>query len=209
MKSLGGRRRRFYNKGPLTAREKRQGKNAVIQMLGADVFKITVLKLHQAFNSNGQSVKIVLLLHDGIWFTCPDKPRDCRACHRDYPQGDGEFREIFCSSQGGAGLTPKIRLAVSPACLLIRCLRCLFERIRAREALPVPVIDRPVTKPSCDPAADPGQVSLPMGNRKGAVKTLLLTAFSRNQNAVDARGQFANTLCPESEKRGESFSGAL
>ena len=57
----------------MTEREKRQAKNAVVQMLEADVFKITVLELHRAFKSLGLPVKIVLLLHDGIWFTCPDK----------------------------------------------------------------------------------------------------------------------------------------
>jgi DNA polymerase-1 len=73
VKSLWGRRRCFYHEGPLTEREKRQAKNAVVQMLEADVFKITVLELHRAFKSLGLPVKIVLLLHDGIWFTCPDK----------------------------------------------------------------------------------------------------------------------------------------
>ncbi len=52
-------------------REKRQAKNAVVQMLEADVFKITILELHRAFKAENLPVKIVLLLHDGIWFTCP------------------------------------------------------------------------------------------------------------------------------------------
>jgi DNA polymerase I len=71
--SLWGRRRCFYHKGPLTSREKRQVKNAVVQMLEADVFKITVLELHRAFRAEDLPVKMVLLLHDGIWFTCPSK----------------------------------------------------------------------------------------------------------------------------------------
>ena len=71
--SLWGRRRCFYHEGPLTEREKRQVKNAVVQMLEADVFKITLLELHRTFKDSGLPVKIVLLLHDGIWFTCPDK----------------------------------------------------------------------------------------------------------------------------------------
>jgi len=70
-KSLYGRRRCFYGEDRLTDREKRQAKNAVVQMLEADVFKITVLKLYGAFKRARLPVKIVLLLHDGIWFTCP------------------------------------------------------------------------------------------------------------------------------------------
>jgi len=69
--SLWGRRRCFYHEGPLTVREKRQAKNAVVQMLEADVFKITLLELHRSFKASGIPVKIILLLHDGIWFTCP------------------------------------------------------------------------------------------------------------------------------------------
>jgi DNA polymerase I-like protein with 3'-5' exonuclease and polymerase domains len=42
-------------------------------MLEADVFKITVLELRRAFKASGLPVKIVLLLHDGIWFTCLDE----------------------------------------------------------------------------------------------------------------------------------------
>ena len=72
MKSLWGLRRCFYHEGPLTEREKRQAKNAVVQMLEADVFKITMLELHRAFQAEDIPVKIVLLLHDGIWFSCPD-----------------------------------------------------------------------------------------------------------------------------------------
>jgi DNA polymerase-1 len=71
VRSLYGRRRCFYNEGPLTEREKRQARNAVVQMLEADVFKISLLELHRAFRVANLTVKIVLLLHDGIWFTCP------------------------------------------------------------------------------------------------------------------------------------------
>jgi DNA polymerase I len=73
VKSLWARRRCFYREGPLTEREKRQAKNAVVQMLEADVFKITVLELHRVFQAQNFPVKMVLLLHDGLWFTCPDK----------------------------------------------------------------------------------------------------------------------------------------
>ncbi len=73
MRSLWGRRRCFYNDGPLTEREKRQAKNAVVQMLEAEVFKITLLDLHGAFQAEDLPVKMVLLLPDGIWFTCPDE----------------------------------------------------------------------------------------------------------------------------------------
>jgi len=70
-RSLWGRRRCFYHQGPLSNREKRQAKNAVVQMLEADVFKITVLELHRQFRAENLPVQIVLLLHDRIWFTCP------------------------------------------------------------------------------------------------------------------------------------------
>jgi DNA polymerase-1 len=73
VRSLWGRRRCFYREGPLGEREKRQAKNAVVQMLEADVFKMTVLALHRAFRAEDFPVKMVLLLHDGIWFTCPDE----------------------------------------------------------------------------------------------------------------------------------------
>ncbi|MGO9121050.1 MAG: DNA polymerase A family protein [Desulfomonilaceae bacterium] len=73
VKSIYGRRRCFYHKGALTEREKRQAKNAVVQMLEADVFKITLLELHGAFQVEDLPVKMVLLLHDGIWFTCSDE----------------------------------------------------------------------------------------------------------------------------------------
>jgi DNA polymerase I len=71
VKSLYGRRRCFCGEAPLTGREKRQAMNAVVQMLEADVFKITLLELHRAFKSTGLPVRPVLLLHDGLWFTCP------------------------------------------------------------------------------------------------------------------------------------------
>jgi DNA polymerase-1 len=73
VRSLWGRRRCFYHEGPLTDREKRQAKNAVVQMLEADVFKITLLALHRAFQTENPPLQVVLLLHDGIWFTCPSK----------------------------------------------------------------------------------------------------------------------------------------
>ena len=44
-RSLWDRRRYFYHEGQLTDREKRQAKNAVDQMLEADVFKTTILVL--------------------------------------------------------------------------------------------------------------------------------------------------------------------
>ncbi len=72
VRSLFGRRRCFYHEGPLAEREKRQARNAVVQMLEADAFKITLLKLHRACQVSDLPVKIVLLLHDGIWFTCPN-----------------------------------------------------------------------------------------------------------------------------------------
>ncbi|MBM3302565.1 MAG: hypothetical protein FJY85_21770 [Deltaproteobacteria bacterium] len=71
VRSLWGRRRCFQHEGPLTEREKRQVKNAVVQMLEADVFKITLLELHRVFRSSNLTIRILLLLHDGIWFTCP------------------------------------------------------------------------------------------------------------------------------------------
>ena len=40
-------------------------------MLEADVFKKTVLELDAAFKREGLPVEMVLLLHDGIWFSCP------------------------------------------------------------------------------------------------------------------------------------------
>jgi len=73
VRSLWGRRRCFYHEGPLTEREKRQAKNAVVQMLEADVFKITVLEVHRQFRAENLPVQMVLLLHDGIWLTCPSK----------------------------------------------------------------------------------------------------------------------------------------
>jgi DNA polymerase I-like protein with 3'-5' exonuclease and polymerase domains len=72
VRSLCGRRRCFYGEDPLTDREKRQAKNAVVQMLEANVFKISLLALYRAFRDSGLPVKMVLLLHDGIWFSCPE-----------------------------------------------------------------------------------------------------------------------------------------
>jgi DNA polymerase I-like protein with 3'-5' exonuclease and polymerase domains len=72
VKFLWGRRRCFYHEDPLSDREKRQAKNAVVQMLEADVFKITLLELHRGFQAEDLPATMVLLLHDGIWFTCPD-----------------------------------------------------------------------------------------------------------------------------------------
>jgi len=43
-------------------------------MLEADVFKKTLLKLDQTFEREHLPVKMVLLLHDGIWFTCHNDP---------------------------------------------------------------------------------------------------------------------------------------
>ena len=42
-------------------------------MLEADVFKITLLALHRAFQAEDLPAKMVLLLHDGFWFTCPEE----------------------------------------------------------------------------------------------------------------------------------------
>jgi DNA polymerase I-like protein with 3'-5' exonuclease and polymerase domains len=72
VKSLWGLRRCFYHEGSSSDREKRQLKNAVAQMLEADVLKITVLELHRTFKASGIPFKIILLLHDGIWFACSD-----------------------------------------------------------------------------------------------------------------------------------------
>jgi DNA polymerase I-like protein with 3'-5' exonuclease and polymerase domains len=71
VRSLYGRRRCFHTGVALTDREKRQAMNAAVQMLQVDVFKITLLELHRAFKSTGLPVRPVLLLHDGLWFTCP------------------------------------------------------------------------------------------------------------------------------------------
>lgn len=76
VRSIRGRRRAFNHPGELTPRERRQAANAVVQMLEVDVFKKTVLELDSAFKREGLLVEIVLLLHDGIWFTCPQEIRD-------------------------------------------------------------------------------------------------------------------------------------
>jgi DNA polymerase-1 len=72
VRSIRGRRRSFTHSGKLTARERRQAANAVVLMLEADVFKKTVLELERATEHEGLPIRIVLLLHDGIWFTCPE-----------------------------------------------------------------------------------------------------------------------------------------
>ena len=71
VRSIRGRSRAFTHPGELTQRERRQAANAVVQMLEADVFKKTVLELDAAFKREGLSVEMELLLHDGIWYTCP------------------------------------------------------------------------------------------------------------------------------------------
>ena len=73
VRSIRGRRRGFTHPGDLTRRERRQAANAVVQMLEADVFKKTVLELDTAFERESLPVEMVLLLHDGIWFTCPEE----------------------------------------------------------------------------------------------------------------------------------------
>jgi DNA polymerase-1 len=72
VRSLRGRRRSFAHSDKLSAREKRQAANAVVQMLEADVFKKSILELDKAFKRESLPVRMVLLLHDGIWFTCPE-----------------------------------------------------------------------------------------------------------------------------------------
>ena len=76
VRSIRGRRRGFTHPGELTPREMRQAANAVVLMLEVDVFKKTVLELDTAFKREGLPVEIVLLLHDGIWFTCPHEIRE-------------------------------------------------------------------------------------------------------------------------------------
>jgi len=71
VQSLFGRRRCFNHDGALAARERRQIRNAVVQMLEVDVFKKTVLAVYQRLRDESLPVTIALLLHDGIWFTCP------------------------------------------------------------------------------------------------------------------------------------------
>jgi DNA polymerase-1 len=76
VRSIRGRRRAFNHPGELTERERRQAANAVVLMLEADVFKKTVLELDTAFKREGLPVEMVLLLHDGIWFTCPEEMQE-------------------------------------------------------------------------------------------------------------------------------------
>ncbi len=40
------------------------------------MFKKTVLELAAAFKQEGLPVEMVLLIHDGIWFTCPHEIRE-------------------------------------------------------------------------------------------------------------------------------------
>ncbi len=79
VESVFGRRRCFNEEGALTAREKRQIRNAVVQMLEVDVFKQTISAVHEEIKEKGLPVKIALLLHDAIWFTCP---RDAETIQR-------------------------------------------------------------------------------------------------------------------------------
>jgi DNA polymerase I len=74
IRSIRGRRRCFNASAKMSARQKRQARNAVVQMLEADVFKKTVLELDKVFKVENMPVQMVLLLHDGIWFTCPSDP---------------------------------------------------------------------------------------------------------------------------------------
>lgn len=76
VRSIRGRRRWFTHPGELTQRERRQAANAVVQMLEADVFKKTVLELDTAFKRESLPVEMVLLLHDGIWFTGPQDSQE-------------------------------------------------------------------------------------------------------------------------------------
>ena len=93
------RRRYFYHEGQLTDREKRQAKNAVDQMLEADVFKTTILGLHRVFRAEDLPVQMVLLLHDGIWFTCPAERTTVARVKRMIKKIKESFCETFCSSQ--------------------------------------------------------------------------------------------------------------
>ena len=76
VRSIRGRRRAFNHPGELTERERRQAANAVVLMLEADAFKKTVLELDAASKREGLPIEMVLLLHDGIWFTCPVEIRE-------------------------------------------------------------------------------------------------------------------------------------
>ncbi len=76
VRSIRGRRCSFSHPGDLTARERRQAANAVVQMLEADVFQKTVLELDKVFKRENLPVEIVLLLRDGIWLACPEDIRE-------------------------------------------------------------------------------------------------------------------------------------
>jgi len=56
MEARHGRRHCFYCEGKLT--DRRQTRNAVVQMLEADVFKVTLLELHCAFRDENSSLRI-------------------------------------------------------------------------------------------------------------------------------------------------------
>jgi DNA polymerase I-like protein with 3'-5' exonuclease and polymerase domains len=45
-------------------------------MLEADVFKKTALEVDVAFKRESVPVEITLLIHDGIWFACPQQIQD-------------------------------------------------------------------------------------------------------------------------------------
>lgn len=89
VRSIRGRRRGFTHPGELTERERRQAANAVVQMLEVDVFKKTILELDTAFKREGFPVEMILLLHDGIWFTCP---------HEILAQGKALIRQVMENS---------------------------------------------------------------------------------------------------------------
>ncbi len=82
IRSIRGRRRCFNTSETMSAREKRQARNAVVQMLEADVFKKIVLELYRALEREHLPVKMVLLLHDGIWSTCHNDPAILRQAKR-------------------------------------------------------------------------------------------------------------------------------
>jgi DNA polymerase-1 len=91
IRSIRGRRRCFNASETMSAREKRQARNAVVQMLEADVFKKTVLELYRALEREHLPMKMVLLLHDGIWFTCHNDPAILR-------QAKGVIKDVMENS---------------------------------------------------------------------------------------------------------------
>ncbi len=114
VRSIRGRRRAFNHPGELTQQERRQAANAVVQMLEADVFKKTVLELDAAFRLERLPVEIVLLIHDGIWFTCPEKIRE---------DGKTLIRQVM---ENSVSLSVPL---VSDLRLNMACLGCLYERV--------------------------------------------------------------------------------